>query len=204
MSGQYASSEAAQPTLDFSVAPYMNDLSSYDRLSARDESTGLVNLIVDTPKGSRNRFRYESKLGMFRLSKRLPVGMAFPYDFGFIPSTLTEDGDPLDVLLIADEPTFPGCLVGVRLLGVLEAEQTEKGESTRNDRLVATLVTPYNPPEMASLLDLGATRLSEIEHFFVSYNEAEGRSFQVIARQGPATGKRRLDEAIRKYAQRGG
>jgi inorganic pyrophosphatase len=182
----------------------MKDASPFDRLPAREDGTGLVNLIVDTPKGSRNKFRYDSALGLFRLGKRLPLGMAFPYDFGFIPSTLAEDGDPLDVLLLADEATFPGCLVGARLLGVLEAEQREKVESTRNDRLVATVVTPYNPAELASLLDLGAPRLSEIEHFFVSYNEQEGRSFRVIARQGPAIAERRLDEGIGKFAQREG
>jgi inorganic pyrophosphatase len=182
----------------------MKHASPFDRLSARKDDTGLVNLIVDTPKGSRNKFRYDSDLGLFRLGKVLPLGMAFPYDFGFIPSTLAEDGDPLDVLLLADEPAFPGCLVGARLLGVLEAEQIERGESTRNDRLVAALVTPYNPAELASLLDLGAPRLSEIEHFFVLYNEQEGRTFRVIARQGPAIAERRLDEGIRKFAQHQG
>jgi inorganic pyrophosphatase len=86
---------------------------------------------------------------------------------------------------------------------VLEAEQSEKGESTRNDRLVAALVTPYNPAELASRLDLGAPRLSEIK-FFVSYNGQDGRTFRVIARQGPAIAERLLDEGIRKFAQRQG
>jgi len=173
------------------------------QLQARQNGTGLVNLIVDTPKGSRNKFRYDDKLGLFRLSKRLPLGMAFPYDFGFIPSTLGEDGDPLDVLLVSDVPAFPGCLVGVQLLGVLEAEQREEQKTQRNDRLIAIPVTPYNPPELASLLDLGKTQLSEIEHFFVSYNEAEGRTFRVIARLGPEAAERHLDEGVRKFTQRG-
>jgi inorganic pyrophosphatase len=107
----------------------MKHASPFDRLSARKDDTGLVNLIVDTPKGSRNKFRYDSDLGLFRLGKVLPLGMAFPYDFGFIPSTLAEDGDPLDVLLLADEPAFPGCLVGARLLGVFEAEQRKRARA---------------------------------------------------------------------------
>jgi inorganic pyrophosphatase len=182
----------------------MNDARPFAQLQARDDATRLINLIVETPKGSRNKFRYDDELGIFRLSKRLPLGMAFPYDFGFIPATLAEDGDPLDVLLMSDVPAFPGCLVGVQLLGVLEAEQKEKEETRRNDRLVATLVTPYNPPEPVSLLDLGEAQLSEIEHFFVSYNDAEGRRFRVIARQGPEAAERCLDKGIRKFARRGG
>jgi inorganic pyrophosphatase len=169
------------------------------RLPARAEQGDLVNLIVDTPKGSRNKFRYDEELGLFRLSKRLPAGMVFPYDFGFVPSTLAEDGDPVDVLLIADEPAFPGCLVGIKLIGVLEAEQTQKGRTTRNDRLLAILVTPYNPPELESLRDLPPSALSEIEHFFTSYNEAEGRMFKVFGRQGPAIAERHLDEAIKRF-----
>ena len=161
----------------------------------------MLNLVVDTPKGSRNKFRFDEKLGLFRLSKRLPLGMAFPYDFGFIPSTLAEDGDPLDVLLVSDAPAFPGCLVGAQLLGVLEAEQKDEKETLRNDRLVAIPVTPYNPPQLTSLSDLGEARLSEIEHFFVSYNQAEGRTFRVIDRRGREAAERLVDEGVRKFTQ---
>src|SRR5262249_26353611 len=110
-------------------------------------ATGLVHVIVDTPKGSRNKFKYDEALGLFRLGKVLPLGSSFPYDFGFIPATRAEDGDPVDILVFADEPTFCGCLVTVRLLGVIEAEQTEKGQTVRNDRLVGIVETPYNRPE---------------------------------------------------------
>lgn len=127
---------------------------------------------------------FNEKLGLFRLAKVLPLGAYFPYDFGFIPSTRAEDGDPLDVLVIMDEPAFCGCLVTVRLLGVIEAEQTEKGKTVRNDRLIGTVETRYNRPDFRSLDDLGKSRLDEIEHFFVSYNEAEGRRFKPLGRRG--------------------
>src|SRR5437588_699981 len=92
-------------------------------LEARDPASGLVHVVIDTPRGSRNKFKYDEKLGLFRLSKVLPLGSCFPYDFGFIPSTRAGDGDALDVLVLMDEPAFTGCLLRVRLIGVLQAEQ---------------------------------------------------------------------------------
>jgi inorganic pyrophosphatase len=132
----------------------MKDASPFDRLSAREDGTGLVNLIVDTPKGSRNKFRYDSDLGLFRLGKRLPLEMAFPYDFGFIPSTLAEKTRWTYYSL----PTSPPFRMSRRCASArrVRGRAEEKGESTRNDRLVAAVVTPYNPAELASLLDLGA------------------------------------------------
>src|SRR4030088_2218646 len=93
-------------------------------------------VIIETPKGRRNKFDYDTEFQMFALGGLLPEGLAFPFDFGFLPSTLGEDGDPLDVIVLMDEPAHVGCLVDVRLVGVIEAEQMEDGETTRNDRLV--------------------------------------------------------------------
>ena len=153
-------------------------------LLAVDPDSGRINVVVDTPKGCRNKYKLDEQNGQWRLSKVLPQGMYFPYDFGFIPSTHGEDGDPLDVLLFADEPAFPGCVVPARLIGVLEAEQTENGRTVRNDRLVAVVETPYNPAEVHSLEDVSRQRLDEVEHFFVSYNRMEGRQFTPLARRG--------------------
>ena len=85
----------------------------------------ILDVIIETPKGSRNKFKYDSTSRMFKLSKVLPEGMMFPYDFGFVPSSTGGDGDPLDVLVLMDEPTFPGCLLECRLIGVIEAEQVQ-------------------------------------------------------------------------------
>lgn len=153
-------------------------------LPARDPDTGLLNVVVDTPKGSRNKYKYDAKTHIWRLSKVLPLGASFPFDFGFIPSTKGEDGDPLDVLVLTEEPAFVGCVLPALLIGVLEAEQTENGETIRNDRLVAVIQTPRNPPVVHSLHELDEMRLEEIEHFFSSYNEMEGREFKALARRG--------------------
>ncbi len=155
------------------------------QLPARQPNTDLFNVIVDTPKGSRNKYKYDEDLGLWRLSKLLPLGAVFPFDFGFIPSTRGEDGDALDALVLVEEPTFPGCILPVRLIGVIEAEQTEKGKTVRNDRLIAVVETPHNPPPFHSLDELSAQSLAEIEHFFVSYNQMEGREFKPVGRHGP-------------------
>src|SRR5919199_1807176 len=103
-----------------------------------------LNVIIETPKGSRNKFDYDEELGLFKLGGVLPAGASFPFDFGFLPATRGGDGDPLDVLVLMDEPAFAGCLVTVRLLGVIEAEQTEGDATTRNDRLIAVAATSRN------------------------------------------------------------
>src|SRR6188768_486559 len=86
-----------------------------------------INVVIETPRGSRNKFHFDEKLRQFSLKKVLPAGSAFPYDFGFIRGTKAEDGDPLDVLVLMDESAFPGCQVESRLVGVIEAEQVEDG-----------------------------------------------------------------------------
>src|SRR5919199_5701638 len=108
--------------------------SPYARLSAFQGDSNVLNVIVDTPKGSRNKYKYDEELGIFRLSGVMPAGAVFPYDFGYVPSTLGEDGDPIDVLVLMDEPAFVGCLVPSRLIGGFCAEQTESGKTERNDR----------------------------------------------------------------------
>jgi inorganic pyrophosphatase len=164
-------------------------------LPAVDPDSERLNVVVDTPRDSRNKYKFDKETGQWRLSKVLPQGMCFPYDFGFLPSTQAEDGDPVDVLLLMDEPAFPGCVVPARLIGVLEAEQTEDGETIRNDRLVAVVETPYNSAEFRSLEEVSRQRLDEIEHFFVSYNQIEGRQFKPLARRGATHAQKLLKEA---------
>jgi inorganic pyrophosphatase len=150
-----------------------------------DEETGDLNVVIETPKGSRNKYAWNEKLGLFMLKGVLTVGHSFPYDFGFIPNTKGGDGDPLDVLVLMDEPAFVGCYLTARLIGVIEAEQTEKdGKVERNDRLIAVATESKNQSHIRSLSDLNDKFVTEIEHFFVSYNEVKGKEFKPIARVG--------------------
>ena len=109
------------------------------QLSTRDPKTHLVRVVIDTPAGSRNKYKFDPELGLFKISRILPVGMSFPFDFGSIPRTEAEDGDALDVLVLSEAPLFVGCLVHVHLIGVIRTTQTERGKSIRNDRLVASI-----------------------------------------------------------------
>src|SRR6478752_3252537 len=99
------------------------DLSSLKPFVDGDKHT--VRVVIETPKGSRNKYAFDSEDRTFSLKKVLPAGMGFPYDFGFVPSTLAEDGDPVDVLVLMDEPAFAGCVLECRLIGVIEGEQKD-------------------------------------------------------------------------------
>ena len=155
----------------------------------------LLNVVIETPKGSRNKFDFDPARGLFVLSGVLTLGAAFPFDFGLVPGTLGEDGDPLDALVLMEEPAFPGCFVAARLLGVIEAAQTERdGETQKNDRLIAAAVHSHAYADAASLDDLGAALVGEIEHFFVSYNQAKGKEFRPTGRGDAARARRLVEE----------
>ena len=170
-----------------------------DRLPLLDRTLGLHRVVVEAARGSRMKYKYAPDLGTLVLHKVLPLGSAFPLDFGFFPSTCAEDGDPLDVLVIADEPIVPGAVATVRVLGVIEAKQAEKGRSIRNDRVVAALATEKNPPRLASLDGIPSWARAEIDRFFVNYNAAEGRKFEVLGWRGPRAAQNRLEEAARAF-----
>jgi hypothetical protein len=113
----------------------MSDLSRLD--PQLDGEAATCRVIIETPKGGRGKMTYDPESGAFALKRLLPDGMSFPLDFGFVPGTRAQDGDPIDVLVLNDEPAAVGTLMSVRLIGVIEAEQTEDGETVRNDRLLA-------------------------------------------------------------------
>lgn len=119
------------------------------------------------------------------MSKFLPRGLVFPFDFGFIPSTPSEDGDPPDVLVWMCEAVPEGCRLPALLPGVIEAEQVKDGKSERNDRLVAVCHYCREHKDVNSLSDLDGSVVNEIEHFFIAHNEVEGKQFKPVARHGP-------------------
>lgn len=158
----------------------------------------VVNAVIETPGGSRNKFKYAEELGFFALSGVLPEGMVFPHAFGFVPSTRADDGDPEDILILMDEPTFSGCVVASRLIGVMEAEQTEtNGKSERNDRLIAVAAHSRDYSEVRSLDDLNKNMLKEIEQFFINYNEERGKRFRVLQMRGPRQALKLVKKSLR-------
>lgn len=160
------------------------------------EASGLT-VVIETPKGSRNKYAFDPKEGIFELRKVLPAGMAFPYDFGFVPSTLAGDGDPLDVLVLMDEPAFPGCKLKCRLVGVIEGEQGSKGDRERNDRIVAVEAGNHSFSHVKRIDDLGKPFEREIEEFFVNYHHLVGKEYRILALKGPAAAARRVKQAMK-------
>lgn len=167
-----------------------------------DDDTQTLHVIIDTPKGSRNKFKWDEKLGLYKLSGVLAAGAFFPYDFGFVPSTLADDGDPIDVLLLMEEPAFVGCPVPSRLLGGFSAQQTEKSTTERNDRLLAVAANSRNYGDIQALDDLNQNLIHEIEHFFVSYNAAKGKTFEPQGRFGSEDAHQLLEKACIAFSQR--
>src|SRR5215204_5928149 len=162
-----------------------------------------LNVVIETPKGSRNKYNYDEQLGLFKLGGVLPAGAVFPFEFGFVPSTLGGDGDPLDVLVLMDEPAFAGCLVPARLIGVIKAKQTERdGETTRNDRLIAVAADSRDHREVRSLDQISDNLVNEIEHFFVSYNEIKGKEFKPLGRAGPHRARELVEEGIKLFKRK--
>ena len=171
-------------------------------LPAFDKETGELNVIIETPKGRRNKFKYDEKRGLYKLGGVLPAGAVFPFDFGFVPSTIGGDGDPVDVLVLMDEPAFVGCLVAARLIGVIEAEQTEDGKTARNDRLIAVAADSRDHHDLESLEEINKNLREEIEHFFVSYNESKGKRFKPLGQFGPDRAGELVEEAIKRYRRK--
>lgn len=155
--------------------------------------------VIETPRGTRTKLTYEEKLGAFMVTKVLPQGMSFPFDFGFIPSTRGGDGDPVDVLVLMDETLPTGTVVATRLIGVIEAEQTERdGETTDNHRLIAVATECQLFGEVNDLDDLPKAVFEQIEHFFVSYNEQAGKTFEPTGRHGPKRARSLVEKAMKK------
>ena len=142
-------------------------------------------VVIETPRGSRTKLAYVPTWGTFMVKRILPAGMVFPYDFGFVPGTLADDGDPLDVLVLSDGAVPMGAVVLTRLVGVIEAEQREgSGTWVRNDRLLGVAACSDAQRSVTDLRDLDRGLLAEIEAFFVDYHRVHGREFRPIHRRG--------------------
>ncbi|NUQ28795.1 MAG: inorganic diphosphatase [Acidobacteriaceae bacterium] len=170
----------------------MKVLADPTALSPTNGSDDELQVIVETPAKSRNKFAFDPAQGIFALKKILPAGMEFPYDFGFVPKTEGGDGDPLDVLLLMDEPAFPGIAVKARILGVIEGEQIDGKKKIRNDRLVAVATASQSYADVERLDDLPKKWIQEIEMFFVHYHKLEGKEYRLLGCKGPKTAKRLL------------
>jgi inorganic pyrophosphatase len=146
-----------------------------------------VHVIIETPRNSRNKFDYDPDTGLFRLNKILPAGLTFPFHFGFIPQTKADDGDPVDIAVMMNAPSYPGIWITCRLLGVIEGEQTEKnGSIVRNDRMIGVPQEAQDLEHLHTLKDMNKNLLDEMINFFSYYNSMAGKEYKPLGVKGPA------------------
>ncbi|MEZ2348833.1 inorganic diphosphatase [Terriglobus sp. RCC_193] len=173
----------------------MSSLADPTGLKPIDKKEGLVQVIIETPAASRNKFAFDPDRKIFALKKVLPAGMTFPYDFGFLPRTKAGDGDPIDVLLLMDVPAYPGISVMARLIGVIEGEQIDGKKKIRNDRLVAVAEANHMYANVKKLNDLPRKWITELEVFFVNYHNLEGKKFRLLGTKGADTAMKLIRQA---------
>ena len=166
------------------------------------DDKGKVQVIIETPKGSRNKYAFDEEQRVFALKKVLPAGMTFPYDFGFIPSTKAEDGDPTDVLVLMDEPAFPGCLLKCRIIGVIEGQQGKKKKGERNDRIIAIEEANHSYAHIHHVQELGKKFVKELEEFFVNYHDLQGEKYRILDVKGPTEARRRIADGMKSVGKR--
>lgn len=170
--------------------------SRLDKLPRTDPETGDLLAVVETPRGSRNKYAYDPELRAIRLKKVLPIGSIFPFDFGFLPQTKAGDGDPLDVMILMDESTPAGCAIAVRVIGAIEAEQRKTGQEwVRNDRLLAVSVHAHQHADIRTLEALDARLLDELEAFFKHYTCLESTELRILGRVGADKAAKLIEKA---------
>lgn len=156
-----------------------------------------VTAVIEIPRGSRNKYELDKDSGLFKLDRVLYSAVHYPGDYGFIPRTLHEDGDPLDIIVRIDEPTFTGCQILARPIGVLRMK--DRGEP--DDKILAV---PANDPlhqEWFDIADLPRHYLNEVEHFFQIYKDLEGKRMQVVGWEKSEVAMRVVVECIERYAR---
>jgi inorganic pyrophosphatase len=174
------------------------------KLPVRDKK-GDVYVVVETPRSSAAKLEFDPDLQLFTLSKSLILGLTYPYDWGFIPSTKGEDGDPIDALILHDTATTPGLVLKCKIIGVLEVVQTEDGKhAIRNDRLIAVPRHSHREQAENDARDLPKQVRTEIEKFFVATDELESKELKFLGWKGPKTGERLIEKAAKQFKKANG
>ncbi|MBV8903948.1 MAG: inorganic diphosphatase [Acidobacteriia bacterium] len=177
----------------------MSNLARMDHGWQKNKSCCLA--VIETPKGGRNKFDYDEEREVFRLGGLLPEGLSFPFDFGFIPNTRGGDGDSLDIMVLMEEPAHVGCVLEVRLIGVLQAEQIEGKKRETNDRLFGVAVHSYAHENLTNIDQVSTSVLDQIEEFFISYNKSRGKKFRAKGRHGPKRAAEVIEAGIKAFEQ---
>ncbi len=160
----------------------------------------LVDAIIEIPKGTQNKYEYDMERGCFRLDRVLYSPMHFPADYGFIPGTLGEDGDPLDILVLVSTPTFAGCLVPSRVIGALTMED----EQVTDTKLLSVAAVDPRYDRVLELRHLSPHSIRELEYFFEIYKDLEGKKAVVTGWRDRAFAEKTLEKARNAWREAGG
>jgi inorganic pyrophosphatase len=164
---------------------------------------GDVYVVVETPRGSRVKFDYDPKLKTFTLSKSLLTGLTYPHDWGFVPSTKADDGDPIDIMVMHEAATFPGIVLTCRVIGILQIEQKSKGKIERNDRLFAVPRESHSEQALKNVRDLSEPIQQELEKFFKATDELEDKKLNIIGWKGPKAAVQAIKNATNSFEKKG-
>jgi inorganic pyrophosphatase len=162
---------------------------------------GDVHVVVETPRGSRAKFAYDPKLETFIFKKSLLTGLTYPHDWGLVPSTKADDGDPLDIMVIHDAATFPGIVLTCRIIGILQIEQKSKGKVERNDRLFAVPRRSHSEQAIRDVRDLSKPIQQELEKFFVATDELENKKLEIIGWKGPKVAMKAIKDCAKRFSK---
>jgi inorganic pyrophosphatase len=155
----------------------------------------IVDAFIEIPRGSQNKYEYDKEAKVFRLDRVLYSPVHYPTEYGYIEKTLAEDGDPLDILVLTTFPTFPGCVIECRVIGILIMSD-DKGQ---DEKLLGVPVHDPRFQEVRDLSDVAPHILKEIAHFFSVYKELEGKETKIEGWKDATVAKRILEEALARY-----
>ena len=170
----------------------------YTKLPIGDHAPDKVNAVIEIPQGSVNKYEYDKQLQVFRLDRTLHSPVHYPGDYGFIPSTLGLDGDPLDVLVLVDKPSFTGCLVEVRPIGVLRMIDQGKGD----EKILCVVSSDPVYSEVKDSSQVFPHLLREIEHFFSIYKNLEGKKTEFNGWAGADAARKIIVEGQKRAASK--
>jgi len=161
----------------------------------------LVHVVVETPRGARAKLKFDPKLKTFVLSKSLLLGLTYPYDWGFVPSTRAEDGDPIDVMVIHDAATTSGLVLKCKVIGVLETLQKKNGEKTRNDRIFAVPAQSHRERQLDDVKDLEPETREELQKFFIATHELEAKQLSFLGWAGAKKARHLIKKSAARFAK---
>jgi inorganic pyrophosphatase len=170
---------------------------------AHEDGDGRLRVVVEVPKGGRLKVKWDPELGLFEASRYLPAGLSYPFDWGFVPGTRAPDGDPLDAIILADVPAWPGVVIPCEPLGVLRLEQDDKkGRRERNDRLIVRPASASRLGDSRDLRELPRALLEELEKFFLDAVFFTPKDAKALGWAGRAAAEKLIDKSVRAFERK--